>query len=184
MRAHCHACRAPSSPSLHIFSARFRPSSPAPPCCFWHSADEQKGPGDSQRTRARLRSLPSSCIRRGAACPYQIFACASAPRSTPPVPMAQHWPRSPLGPMPEISFARPPSPTAGHSNPIVSLRRQRASPVEARTGGVSKGRQRAPCPPWPRCSSACSGFVEDNGFPWPPPGLLGIFLELLLTIFS
>ena len=107
---------------------------------FWHSADEQKGPGDSQRTRARLRSLPSSCIHRGAACPYQIFACASAPRSTPQVPMAQHWPRSPLGPMPEISFARPPSPTAGHSNPIVSLRRQRASPVEAREGyrrGVS-----------------------------------------------
>ena len=54
------------------------------------------------------------------------------PVSTPPVPMAQRWPRSPRGPMPELSFARPPSPTAGHSNPIVSLRRQRASPVEAR----------------------------------------------------
>jgi len=120
-------------PRLAVLKKRFRTGCELLAGCRWtHSADEQKGPGDSQRTRARLRSLPSSCIRRGAACPYQIFACASAPRSTPPVPMAQRWPRSPLGPMPEISFARPPSPTAGHSNPIVSLRRQRASPVEAR----------------------------------------------------
>ena len=36
------------------------------------------------------------------------------PPSTPPVPMAQRWPRSPRGPVPELSFARPPSPTAGH----------------------------------------------------------------------
>jgi hypothetical protein len=61
MHAHRHACRAPSSPSLHIFSVRFRSSSPAPPCCFWHATDEEKGPGESQRTCARLRSLPSTC---------------------------------------------------------------------------------------------------------------------------
>ena len=68
-------------PRLAVLKKRFRTGCELLAGCRWtHSADEQKGPGDSQRTRARLRSLPSSCIRRGAACPYQIFACASAPR--------------------------------------------------------------------------------------------------------
>jgi hypothetical protein len=98
------------------------------------------------------------------------------PVSTPPVPMAQRWPRSPRGPMPELSFARPPSPTAGHSNPIMSLRRQRASPVEARSGGVSKGRHRAPCPPWPPVAPAPVSWkiMVFRGL----PRALGIFFSL------